>query len=74
MWLATHAGLLLDGGTVTASAAWVPQLGIEIGLRLDAFGGVMVLIVALIGVAVMAYSWWYFAPHTIAGRDGGRTR
>jgi multicomponent Na+:H+ antiporter subunit A len=65
VWLATQAGVLLDGGTVTASAAWVPQLGIEIGLRLDAFGGVMVLIVALIGVAVMAYSWWYF-PSTDA--------
>jgi multicomponent Na+:H+ antiporter subunit A len=62
VWLATQADALLDGGTVTAEVAWVPQLGIEIGLRLDAFGALMVLIVSLIGVAVMAYSWWYFAP------------
>ncbi len=76
VWLATQADLLLDGGTVTASAAWVPQLGIEFGLRLDAFGGVMVLIVSLIGVAVMAYSWWYFAaahhgPETVTDADDG---
>ena len=31
-------------------------------MRLDAFGAVMVLIVAVIGLAVVAYSWWYFAP------------
>jgi multicomponent Na+:H+ antiporter subunit A len=76
VWLATQADLLLDGGTVTDSAAWVPQLGIEFGLRLDAFGGVMVLIVSLIGVAVMAHSWWYFAaahhgPETVTDADDG---
>ena len=29
-------------------------------MRLDAFGAVMVLVVTLIGIAVLAYSWWYF--------------
>ena len=50
----------------------MPELGIDVGLRLDAFGAVMVLIVALIGLAVFCYSWWYFAPahHPPPADDG----
>jgi multicomponent Na+:H+ antiporter subunit A len=60
-WLATQLDGLLDGETVSESVEWVPQLGIELSVRLDAFGAVMVLIVSVIGLAVFAYSWWYFA-------------
>ncbi|MET0910589.1 MAG: proton-conducting transporter membrane subunit, partial [Ilumatobacteraceae bacterium] len=61
-WLSTHLDGLVDGETVTSTRPWVPELGIEVSLRLDAFGAVMVLVVAVIGLAVVAYSWWYFAP------------
>ena len=59
-WLVTQLDGLLDGEAITQSLSWVPSLGIEIALRLDAFGAVMVLVVTLIGIAVLAYSWWYF--------------
>ncbi len=62
VWLATQLDGLLDGEVVVNDLEWVPELGIEIGLRLDAFGAVMVLIVSVIGLAVLSYSWWYFAP------------
>jgi multicomponent Na+:H+ antiporter subunit A len=71
VWLATRLDRLLDGDVVANDLEWVPELGIEIGVRLDAFGAVMVLIVSGIGLAVLWYSWWYFAPvrHT-APSDG----
>ncbi len=71
VWLATELGGLLDGDVVTASTDWVPQLGIEIAVRLDAFGTVMVLIVSGIGLAVLGYSWCYFAPTDHAAPSGG---
>jgi multicomponent Na+:H+ antiporter subunit A len=39
---------------------WVPDLGLQLSLRLDGFGVVMVLLVALIGIVVLAYSAVYF--------------
>lgn len=39
---------------------WVPELGLSLSLRLDGFGVVMVLLVALIGIVVLAYSAVYF--------------
>ena len=73
VWLATELGGLLDGETVTNSLDWVPELGIEIAARLDAFGAVMVLIVSVIGLAVLSYSWWYFAPTPRASPSDGGT-
>jgi multicomponent Na+:H+ antiporter subunit A len=68
-WLATELDGLLDGGTVTNSLGWVPDLGIAVTFRLDAFGAVMVLIVSVIGLAVLGYSWWYFTPSRGAPDD-----
>jgi multicomponent Na+:H+ antiporter subunit A len=61
-WLATELGGVLDGGVVAERVQWVPALGIEVAVRLDGFGALMVLVVSVIGLAVLAYSWWYFAP------------
>ncbi len=60
IWLVTQLDGLLDGETISESLSWVPSLDIEIAVRLDAFGAVMVLVITLIGIGVLAYSWWYF--------------
>ncbi len=61
VWAATQAGAVLDGDPVTASFAWVEQLGITIDLRLDAFALVMVALVSGIGVLICVYSLGYFS-------------
>jgi multicomponent Na+:H+ antiporter subunit A len=39
---------------------WVPELGLQIALRLDGMAVAMVLVVSIIGVLVLAYSAAYF--------------
>ena len=60
VWLATALPEVLDGGVVTESATWVPQLGLALDLRLDGFAALMVLLVSGIGLLVFAYAHWYF--------------
>lgn len=60
VWLATQLDGILDGRAVTSTYRWVPSLSVELALRLDAFGAVMVLAVSGIGLAVLAYAWCYF--------------
>nr|WP_239523625.1 hydrogen gas-evolving membrane-bound hydrogenase subunit E [Geodermatophilus normandii] len=64
--LATAAPTVLDGGTVTASWAWMPSLQVSFALRLDGLAGLFCLIVLGVGVMVMAYSARYVG-------DGERT-
>ena len=71
-WLAIHVGTLVEGGVVTESLGWAPQLGLSIDLRLDGFASLMVILVAGIGVAVFAYGLRYFGTTTAAlGRLAG---
>jgi multicomponent Na+:H+ antiporter subunit A len=58
-WLALRAGPVLDGRPLVERAAWVPQLGLELGFRLDGFGLLMGVLVAGVGALVLVYSHWY---------------
>jgi multicomponent Na+:H+ antiporter subunit A len=60
-WLALRAGPVLDGRPLVERAAWVPQLGLELGFRLDGFGLLMGVLVAGVGALVLVYSHWYLA-------------
>lgn len=72
VWLLTKLSDVLDGKPVVQHIDWVPQLGIDIDLRLDAFGALMVLLIAGIGVAVSVYSAAYFSStSTTLGRTSG---
>ena len=44
----------------TAHVEWIPQLGVDLDLRLDGFAALMLLLVAGVGVLVIAYAWRYF--------------
>jgi multicomponent Na+:H+ antiporter subunit A len=64
VWLLTALPDVTDGGVRTAHVEWIPQLGVDLDLRLDGFAAVMLLLVAGIGVLVVAYAWRYFAHPT----------
>ena len=66
-WLAILLPSIVDGEVRTANVEWVPQLGLDVDLRLDGFAALMLVLVAGIGVLVVAYAARYFArptPHT----------
>ncbi|HET8620882.1 MAG TPA: hydrogen gas-evolving membrane-bound hydrogenase subunit E, partial [Acidimicrobiales bacterium] len=59
VWLAVRAGGVVGGDPVRQSVAWVPELGIDLDLRLDGFSALFVLLIAGIGVLIFAYSARY---------------
>ncbi len=61
-WLVAMAPELFDGKVVTQSVGWVPQLGLDLDLRLDGFGALFVLLVSGIGLLVLGYAGSYFPP------------
>lgn len=59
-WLAAMTPELFDGDVVVQSVQWVPQLGLDIDLRLDGFSALFVLLVSGVGCLVLAYARSYF--------------
>ncbi|HSL57555.1 MAG TPA: hydrogen gas-evolving membrane-bound hydrogenase subunit E [Acidimicrobiales bacterium] len=68
VWALARAAEVLDGGSVRETAEWVPQLGLALDFRLDAFSLVMVLLVSGVGVLVFLYCASYFGPRPDLGR------
>jgi multicomponent Na+:H+ antiporter subunit A len=62
-WALWQASGVVDGGVVTEQVEWVPGLGLDIDLRLDGFGLLMLGLVSGIGTLVFVYGLRYF------GRD-----
>ena len=58
-WASGTAGS--DGSALRESVPWIPDLGVELALRLDPLSAIMVLVVAGVGALVLAYSSGYFA-------------
>ncbi|HEX5367196.1 MAG TPA: hydrogen gas-evolving membrane-bound hydrogenase subunit E [Acidimicrobiales bacterium] len=71
LWAATQAGAVLDGHAVTERATWVPQLGLGVDVRLDAFSLLMTVLVSGVGTLVFAYAWHYFGSSDKVGRVAG---
>jgi multicomponent Na+:H+ antiporter subunit A len=61
VWLAFRAGGALGGRPVTEDVAGVPQLGLDVSLRLDGFAVLFVALVSGIGVLILLYSGRYLA-------------
>ncbi|HEX6165912.1 MAG TPA: hydrogen gas-evolving membrane-bound hydrogenase subunit E [Acidimicrobiales bacterium] len=66
VWLGLQAGRVLDGEVVSESLAWVPDLGLDVDLRLDGFAALFVALVSGIGVLVFLYAGRYLR----AGGEG----
>ena len=62
---------VLDGQPVVESVEWVPQIGLDLDLRLDGFALLMGLLVTGIGVLVFTYSIVYFTHERAVGRMAG---
>ncbi|MGQ7295821.1 Na+/H+ antiporter subunit A [Quadrisphaera sp. KR29] len=61
-WASGVAGS--EGSSVREAVPWVPDLGVELALRLDPLSSIMVLVVAGVGALVLAYSAGYFAEES----------
>jgi multicomponent Na+:H+ antiporter subunit A len=71
-WAIGQSSGVLDGEVPTAALEWVPELGLSLDLRLDAFSLLFVLLVAGIGTLVQLYAFQYFPEdraevHRLAG-------
>lgn len=65
-WAVAHASGIVHGHPVVSHHGWVPQLGLAVDLRVDAFSLLMVLLVTGIGTLIHLYATQYFG----AGREG----
>ncbi len=68
IWGVGAYGQIADSGPLIEQAAWVPQLGLTLGLRFDGFAFLMLSLVAGIGVLVFIYAGSYFHAEPIIGR------
>lgn len=71
IWAATRYGTVVRGVAETSSLPWVPQLGLTVDLRMDAFALLMVTLVAGIGVLIFAYAYAYFGSRSDLGKFAG---
>ncbi len=53
---------VFNGGTVTQTWAWLPQLGIDLSFRLDALGLLFCLLISGIGTLIYIYAYYYLNP------------
>ena len=59
-WAISHAGDVLDGHRPAQVVRWVPDLHLDLAVRLDGFSLVMVLVVSVVASLVLLYAWSYF--------------
>ncbi len=60
--LLLQAREVFNGGTVTQTWAWLPQLGIDLSFRLDALGLLFCLLISGIGTLIYIYAYYYLNP------------
>lgn len=71
VWALAEGSGIVDGLPVASTAAWVPDLGLRLDLRADAFSLLMIVLVSGIGLLVFAYGHRYFSHSSQAGRVVG---
>ncbi|MGC4895819.1 Na+/H+ antiporter subunit A [Micromonospora sp. DT31] len=60
-WAVAHTGAVRDGGAVVETYSWVPQLQLDVALRVTTLPWLMLLLVGGVGALVLVYSAGYFA-------------
>jgi multicomponent K+:H+ antiporter subunit A len=51
-----------DGGVVRFALPWIPQLGVDLQLRMDGYAWMFAMLVAGIGTLVVLYARYYMSP------------
>ncbi len=62
VWILTRLPTVLAGVPVTEGFAWIPALGVDVAVRLDALSATLSLLVTGVGALVVAYCARYFTP------------
>ena len=71
-WILTRLPIVLAGGQLEESVSWIPALGVEIAVRLDALSATLSLLVTGVGALVVLYCARYFTPSSSGlGRFAG---
>jgi multicomponent K+:H+ antiporter subunit A len=65
---AFFAGPVAQGSVIRAEFEWLPQLGMNLVLRLDGFAWSFVVLVCLFGLLVILYARYYMSPTDPASR------
>ncbi|MGN9764818.1 Na+/H+ antiporter subunit A [Micromonospora sp. SD12] len=60
VWALTRTATVRSGTPVVETVTWVPQLGLEVALRMGTLAWLMVVLVGGVGALVLAYSARYF--------------
>lgn len=55
---------VIAGTVPTESVSWIPQLGIDLSLRMDTLSWLLTMIVTGVGALVLLYCRWYFDGKT----------
>ncbi len=64
-WAVVRTPAVADGGAVVETYPWIPQLGLDLALRLTTLSWLMTLLIGGIGALVLVYSARYFRPGAI---------
>jgi multicomponent K+:H+ antiporter subunit A len=51
-----------DGGVVRATLTWIPQLGLDLQLRIDGYAWIFAMLITGIGALVVFYARYYLSP------------
>jgi multicomponent K+:H+ antiporter subunit A len=54
--------LVADGGVIITRLEWIPQLGLNIVLRMDGFAWLFSVLITVIGFLVVLYARYYMSP------------
>jgi multicomponent K+:H+ antiporter subunit A len=66
--LAWHAPRVYAGGVFVQSWAWLPELGLNLSLRLDGLGLMFAILILGIGLLVILYARYYLTEEDAYGR------
>ena len=59
---------VFDGQSVMNFWPWVPELGLNLGFRLDGLSLMFGLLITVIGVLIIVYAYYYLAPEDSAAK------
>ncbi len=61
--LFSHVDTIMQGGSIAWHLAWLPELGIDISLRLDALAWLFCFLILGIGALIVIYARYYLHDH-----------